>query len=759
MISQTPSAGDKRKREILSFDVRKSIRTEFESTSSVNKASGHIIHAPKTSQTSSATQSKSSADVSRRSSDSDEPQMTGWKCKSPKHRPPPSSGISTSARSSQGVIEISSDEDNSPAVVCRNVRASKAAPILSRTTDATGSHAATVNLPPPTTARLSEAPNTLSFKRSISLIDLTIEDDNDSPVPPSPKRQRCSHGNAPSKEVITISDTDDETKEDGVAGFNSLHTSEPSGARVTKAQPIIILDTDDDGDNDEDYDNLHAGFLPWSDDLMKGDHQRVSDDGLNPLEATFGALSLNHTSRIEYRPRALPVWSPIPHASFEGKERKYKGATLFNPRFVGGNIPEWLPGHFMNSNDPGGVGGHNQRKYYDVLCARFDPNNANFFASTGCDGVVTVWGLSSSFEKGPSTSRSHAHTFETQDDSTFISIKRWGKETYGDFYCHDVVYRSQMLSGECSLFASPCSDGRLFVNSYTTGDHDSVSDFTVQGLWNPKGNSRRTNDSLEDDIQQVGATVWGHRTTSNEVFVCSERLSCEALYHGAFDFVAGKHIYHFDDHRNGEELALDPEGTSFANLLFAAVYGIIGGKIALFTSHEDRLFFRTYDVRHKLEKHCAEVELPPGPRNPDPEFCREVSKSVWSPDGLLLAVGSNEDDVYIYDVRQLRQSVGPILSLNHKTHTRSHFGITVLEWTTENRFCKTQRLGLLTGGADHCVALWDINTACKERRVVAELQGQVGVGHFGDLSRGEKPLVAGDTDGHVYIYDFKTSNS
>ena len=53
-----------------------------------------------------------------------------------------------------------------------------------------------------------------------------------------------------------------------------------------------------------------------------------------------------------------------------------------------------------------------------------------------------------------------------------------------------------------------------------------------------------------------------------------------------------------------------------------------------------------------------------------------------------------------------------------------------------------------------CIALWDVRTACEERQVLAELDGKVSVGNFGDFTKGEKPLVAGDIDGHVYIYDF-----
>lgn len=62
-------------------------------------------------------------------------------------------------------------------------------------------------------------------------------------------------------------------------------------------------------------------------------------------------------------------------------------------------------------------------------------------------------------------------------------------------------------------------------------------------------------------------------------------------------------------------------------------------------------------------------------------------------------------------------------------------------------------LGADTQDSD-CIALWDVKTACNTRTVLAELDGQVGVGSFGDFSNGEKPLVAADIDGHVYIYDF-----
>lgn len=53
----------------------------------------------------------------------------------------------------------------------------------------------------------------------------------------------------------------------------------------------------------------------------------------------------------------------------------------------------------------------------------------------------------------------------------------------------------------------------------------------------------------------------------NNIFVCSEEEGDTLTFHGAIDIESGKSIYHFDDHRSGEELALDPEGDMFQDNL------------------------------------------------------------------------------------------------------------------------------------------------------------------------------------------------
>lgn len=266
-----------------------------------------------------------------------------------------------------------------------------------------------------------------------------------------------------------------------------------------------------------------------------------------------------------------------------------------------------------------------------------------------------------------------------------------------------------------------------------------------------------------------GATVWGRESTSNELFVCVEAEGNYAAYHTAFDIGSGKFLYHFDDHRNGEEIVVDPQGT-LCSYVHTRILNVSPGKtLALFTAWEHSLHLRLYDIGRQNGRHIAGTTLPPASRQLHHDMSPEVRTVAWSPDGILLAVGGNDDVAHLYDVRCLER--GPVLSLRHEAWS-SRYGITVLSWTAETCF-RSPTFGLLTGGGDRaslsfgplnrcltsthdtdCIALWDVKTACTERQVVAELDGQVGVANFGDPSQGEKPLVAADADGHVHIYDF-----
>ena len=117
----------------------------------------------------------------------------------------------------------------------------------------------------------------------------------------------------------------------------------------------------------------------------------------------------------------------------------------------------------------------------------------------------------------------------------------------------------------------------------------------------------------------------------------------------------------------------------------------------MFTIDKDStLHLGLYDVRRGETRHTAAVSLPPPSPQLQDELWPEVTKAAWSPDGILLAVGNNDDVAHVYDVRCLKR--GPVLSMRHETES-SYYGITVLSWTTETAL-RTPNLGLLTGGGD-----------------------------------------------------------
>lgn len=173
--------------------------------------------------------------------------------------------------------------------------------------------------------------------------------------------------------------------------------------------------------------------------------------------------------------------------------------------------------------------------------------------------------------------------------SRYVPVKRWGKgivlsaylherllthveETYIGRSCLDVVYRPRSNGTGKTMFAAPCQDGyekfvmividinvsvtspalfrEVFIHSYTE-TMEQVSQFAAS--------STRIVDHVHHTI---GATVWGCGSSSSDLFVCSESDPEDdtLAFHGAIDFETGKPSYHFDDHRSGEDLALDPEG-------------------------------------------------------------------------------------------------------------------------------------------------------------------------------------------------------
>ncbi|KAF8529467.1 hypothetical protein JB92DRAFT_666390 [Gautieria morchelliformis] len=126
---------------------------------------------------------------------------------------------------------------------------------------------------------------------------------------------------------------------------------------------------------------------------------------------------------------------------------------------------------------------------------------------------------------------------------------------------------------------------------------------------------------------------------------------------------------------------------------------LTGSTLALFTVNEDLLSLRMYDVRRRNKRARAAIKLPAASSQLADGVWPEVRTAAWSPDGILLAVGKNDDVAHVYDVRCLGR--GPVVSLRHHTR-KSQYGITMLAWTAETNL-RTPNLGLVTGGGDRAL--------------------------------------------------------
>jgi len=116
--------------------------------------------------------------------------------------------------------------------------------------------------------------------------------------------------------------------------------------------------------------------------------------------------------------------------------------------------------------------------------------------------------------------------------------------------------------------------------------------------------------------------------------------------------------------------------------------------LAMFSSGPE---MRLYDLKSSSPRstHCIslpsrtfEIKLPD---NAEPD----VGSTSWSPDELLLAVGMNYDETYIYDVRNL----GRVLFTLYHEVPKSKYGVQILEWGTRTSLRK-EGLGLFVGGSD-----------------------------------------------------------
>ncbi|KAJ4486194.1 hypothetical protein J3R30DRAFT_1469718 [Lentinula aciculospora] len=257
-------------------------------------------------------------------------------------------------------------------------------------------------------------------------------------------------------------------------------------------------------------------------------------------------------------------------------------------------------------------------------------------------------------------------------------------------------------------------------------------------------------DGLYDDVYQhwgtselsltlregnrAGPIKWGCDLTASLLFASSESCADTSGVgdHKAFDVSQERESFRFDLNEDGDALAVDA----------------FGERVALFTikSNDDNMveddhqnaerILRIYDVRRKDGRHQAKVthavKLEPS----------EVKCASFSPDGIYLAVGRLDGHTVIYDSRFMSETLydfahdGPSLV----SPGNDSYGITHLEW----RVLHHNHLGLMTGGPDGCVRLWQPHWApriTEQGRTIAQANADVGYFTIGDRFQGEHELV------------------
>jgi WD40 repeat protein len=120
----------------------------------------------------------------------------------------------------------------------------------------------------------------------------------------------------------------------------------------------------------------------------------------------------------------------------------------------------------------------------------------------------------------------------------------------------------------------------------------------------------------------------------------------------------------------------------------------------------------------------------------------EATTATFSSEGRLLAVARSDNAVHVYDIRALTK--GPCAMFKHEKLDAvgsPGYGVVHARWV-EGR--DKRRVGIVSGGSDGCVRVWDPMLALSDKsqgKVLARTEFDVAYFAMGDMWTGEKPLV------------------
>ncbi|KAH9946783.1 hypothetical protein B0H21DRAFT_778900 [Amylocystis lapponica] len=242
--------------------------------------------------------------------------------------------------------------------------------------------------------------------------------------------------------------------------------------------------------------------------------------------------------------------------------------------------------------------------------------------------------------------------------------------------------------------------------------------------------------------------AWG-TAQSSHMLIASTHASDDSGVHRMFDVNHGSSIVKFDASEAGQKLAVDDTGGQLA----IAVEG-----------PSNCCSLRFYDIQHRNKHTIHKVALEPFSSRPGApsefEDSREINDVVFSQDSLYLAVARGDNTLHIYDTRKLGSGPVDVFEHNAEVSVGDTYGVVQAQWVEGTH----QERGILSGGADGCVRLWDVRKAAGDSRngeVVAQCSDDIGCFSLGNTSQNEWPLVvcslnspihSGECSGKVTIF-------
>lgn len=362
--------------------------------------------------------------------------------------------------------------------------------------------------------------------------------------------------------------------------------------------------------------------------------------------------------------------------------------------------------------------GVSAKKYYTVNDVLFNPLNPEQFISTGNDCQVQLWQLPKVDEMEMS---------ESITSAPFMM----NSMTFGDV-TQDLVHSSDGVN-----IAVSCRDGTVSVFKTM----DLFTSFTWSRTMPPPDPETKLHVAPPDVDHAAGTVLWGRGPTERFMYTSSEAHDSDGEgkdkgFHRAHDISRGRVLFSFSAKESGDAGAVSPDGSTYV----------------LITCGENNQHpMRLYDIARKSGHSVVKTTLDPSASQ---AATFEATTAAFSSDGRLLAVARSDNAVHMYDIRALTK--GPLARFKHEDLDAvgsAGYGAVHACWV-EGR--DRRRVGIISGGNDGCVRVWDPLIASSEKsqgKVLARTEFDVAYFAMGDMWAGEKPLVLGHCGGGLYVYD------